>query len=143
MIITQNKIDDKWLIIIDFESVRYTNGNGPFYLSGNFNGWDKRTPEYRIKGSPSGGMNDLLNFVLEVPIYWKEVQFKIFNARLWDPVLPGKWVSPGYSSEDRGYWLEPNKDKKYYGNNVIKKANDLGTYNIFVKNEMIDESVKS
>lgn len=137
MKITQSKSADKWLITIKFESVTYTSGNGPFYLSGNFNGWDKRTPEYKLKSSPNGGMRDLLDFVLEVPLHWEKIEFKIFNTREWTPVLPGKWVSPGYSSEDSGYWLEPNKDKKYYGNNVTKIINDLGTYNILVKNELV------
>lgn len=117
MKITQKVIKDQWFITISFESFTYTNGNGPFFLTGDFNNWKVEDQNYKIKPSYNGGSNTLNDFTLAIPSSTKSFEFKIYSLN--------------YNGK-KDFWINPEITNSiysiYYGYKHIVK-NPYGTYN--------------
>lgn len=64
MNISQKIIGEKWIVTISFGAFTFTNGNGPFFIAGDFNNWKVEDDNYKIHTPPHGGANSLLDFKL-------------------------------------------------------------------------------
>jgi len=114
MKIKQSIQNEVWMIEIDFESYTFTNGNGPYYIGGDFNHWNKTDPQYQIP-APYGGANNLISLTLKLPGTTTSLEFKVFNSR-----------------GDNPQWVEPSTDKNMYRGEINLVKNSFGTFNVKV-----------
>jgi len=113
MIIKQSIVKKNWCIQIDFEKYTLNHGNGPYYVSGNFNNWNMDDKNYKVGESKQKGTKNLSLIKLKVPSSINIVEFKIFNSC-------------------QKTWIEPSSGDNLYKGNLTLVSNSFGTLNVRV-----------
>ena len=117
MVIKQSFTKKYWTIEIDFKGYTFTDGDGPYYVSGDFNDWVKDDKNYKVPIPRKKGANNLLPITLRIPSEVKQIEFKMFN---------------------KGYymWMEPIHGYGLYSGNHKLVLNSFGTFNVRVEQKI-------
>ena len=115
MKISQTLTKKLWSLKIDFENYTFTNdnGNGPYYICGDFNQWDTDNTKYKVKVPKNGGGNILQPHIIKLAKDVKTVEFKIFNS-------------------GKNTWIEPSVDNQMYKGDIELINNSFGSLNVAV-----------
>ena len=114
MVINQSIVRKTWYINIDFEGYSFADGNGPFYVSGDFNNWNTEDKNYKVPVPRLKSTKSLSPIKLKIPSTVKDVEFKIFN-------------------KGNNAWMEPKSGDSLYKDNHTLVPNPFGTKNVKVE----------
>lgn len=121
MKITQKIKNGFWSVKIDLTGHTFTDGNGPFYISGSFNNWNRTDDKYRISGFAPPRVNNLSSTIVNLPLSQDRIEFKIFENG------HRCWVEP-ITSYSSGFFVH-----EYYRYNEFDYIKNIyGTYNVLV-----------
>ena len=114
MLIKQSIVRKNWYINIDFEGYSIIDENGPYFVSGDFNNWNKDDQKCKIPLPRKKGSKSFSPIKLKIPSTVKNIEFKIFNK--------GKKT-----------WMEPMSGDDLYKNHQTLVTNPFGTLNAGVE----------